>query len=192
MNFIQAISAYKPNNEQEASDQALILKFANDYGQTLLTRENGIAHMTASSIILNEAMDQMLMIHHNIYNTWTWTGGHTDGDEDLYAVALKEAREETGLKKLRPLTKDIASVDILPVWGHIKRGKYVSAHLHLNAAFVFVADPMDMLILNEQETSGLMWVPLEEVADKSQEPQIIEVYEKLIQFAKRTIGEQRR
>ena len=192
MNFIQAISAYEPNNEQEASDQALILKFANDYGQTLLTRENGIAHMTASSIILNEAMDQMLMIHHNIYNTWTWTGGHTDGDEDLYAVALKEAREETGLKNLRPLTKDIASVDILPVWGHIKRGKYVSAHLHLNAAFVFVADPMDMLILNEQETSGLMWVPLEEVADKSQEPQIIEVYENLIQFAKRTIGEQRR
>lgn len=192
MNFIHAISAYHPINEQEASDQDLILKYAEDYGQTLLTRENGIAHMTASSIILNEAMDQMLMIHHNIYNTWTWTGGHTDGDEDLYAVALKEAKEETGLKNLHPLSKDIASVDILPVWGHIKRGKYVSAHLHLNAAFVFIADPMEILVLNEQETSGLQWVPLEEVAERSQEPQIIEVYEKLIQFAKRTKDDLRR
>ena len=192
MNFIHAISAYHPINEQEASDQDLILKYAEDYGQTLLTREIGIAHMTASSIILNEAMDQMLMIHHNIYNTWTWTGGHTDGDEDLYAVALKEAKEETGLKNLHPLSKDIASVDILPVWGHIKRGKYISAHLHLNAAFVFIADPMEILVLNEQETSGLQWVPLEEVAERSQEPQIIEVYEKLIQFAKRTKDDLRR
>jgi len=39
------------------------------------------------------------MIHHNIYKTWTWTGGHLDGEVDLLKLALKEANEETGIYK---------------------------------------------------------------------------------------------
>ena len=56
-----------------------------------------MAHMTASSWIVNEDYTKVLMIYHNIYNSWAWTGGHADGDEDLLHVAVKEAREETGL-----------------------------------------------------------------------------------------------
>ena len=53
------------------------------------------------------------MIHHNIYNSWGWTGGHADGDSDLIKVSIKEAKEETGIKEARPNNNDICSIDIL-------------------------------------------------------------------------------
>ena len=49
------------------------------------------------------------MIFHKIYNSWSWTGGHADGDSDLLKVAIKEASEETGLKNIKPISKDIFS-----------------------------------------------------------------------------------
>lgn len=193
MNYETLISNYQPKNEQEVSDKAIIQDFIKAKGDLILTRASELAHMTSSSIILNESMSHMLMIHHNIYNTWTWTGGHADGEADLLSVALREAKEETGLKELKPLTTELCSLDILPVWGHEKRGRYVSAHLHLNTAFIFLADEGATLSLNEQETSGLAWIPLSEVAKHSQEPEIIKVYEKLlkqaVEFSKSCRGE---
>ena len=66
------------------------------------------------------------MIYHNIYRSWAWTGGHADGERDLLAVALREAREESGLETLRVLKDGIFSLETLTVDGHIKRGKLCS------------------------------------------------------------------
>ena len=49
--------------------------------------------MTSSGLIFNKNLDKILMVHHNIYNTWSWTGGHADGEDDLLKVAIKEAKE---------------------------------------------------------------------------------------------------
>lgn len=180
MNFIQEIKAYNPINEQEANDQRLILAYIDQSHQDILTRENEIAHMTSSGLILNKALDKVLMIHHNIYKTWTWTGGHADGDPHMLQVALKEAREETGLSHLVALTEEIASIDIIPVYGHTKKGKYVSSHLHLNVSYLLIADEEDALILNEDETSDLGWIRLSDLASYSNEPYLIEIYNKMI------------
>ena len=45
----------------------------------------------------------MLLIYHNIYRSWAWTGGHADGETDLRAVARREAMEESGVSGLRDL-----------------------------------------------------------------------------------------
>lgn len=178
MHYIKEIKNYTPVNEQEAEDKAVILDYIGSFPDNVLLRDNKIAHMTSSGVIVNKEHTKMLMIHHNIYNTWTWTGGHCDGEEDLLKLALREANEETGLKSCRALG-GIGSIDILIVNSHIKRGKYVNAHLHLNVAYVFEADENEALILNEDETSGLKWVPLEEVSEHSGEEEIIYVYNKL-------------
>jgi len=178
MNFIEEINKYKPINDQEIEDKDVILDYINSFPTSVLLRDNKIAHMTSSGVIINREHSKMLMIHHNIYNTWTWTGGHCDGEEDLLKLALREANEETGIKSCKPLG-GIGSIDVLVVQSHIKRGKYVNAHLHLNVAYVFEADEDEALILNEDETSGLKWVPLEEVKDHSGEEEIIYVYNKL-------------
>lgn len=188
MKFIEQIRDYIVVNEQDKNDKKVMLDYINDYKENILTRENEIAHITSSGFILNKTCDKVLMIHHNIYNTWTWTGGHADGEENLLTTALKEAIEETGVKNIKPLTDDISSIDILPVWGHMKRGNYVSAHLHLNASYILIADESEELLINEEETSGVDWISLDDMPEKSNEPFLLEIYFKLIERAKKELG----
>ena len=129
--YADALRAYSPQNEQEDADRRMILEYIRRFPDNILTRDNAIAHMTSSGFVVNADASKVLMAHHNLYRVWAWTGGHADGEADLLAVALREAREETGAEHVRPLSAQIASVDILPVWGHVKGGRYVCAHQHL-------------------------------------------------------------
>lgn len=189
MNYKQAIQNFKPSNDQEANDKKIILDYIEAFESNILTRDNQIAHLTSSGLILNPAMDKVLMIHHNIYKTWAWTGGHADGDIDMLEVAIKEAKEETGAEGIVPLTTDMLSIDIIPVYGHVKKGRYVSSHLHLNTAYVLIADENENLTINTEETSDVTWVDVERLGDYSNEPYLIEIYLKLIQKAKRHLYE---
>lgn len=139
MNLKEQIENYKPYNEQEEKDQEMMIKCMNTF-EDVLTRENKICHFTASNWIVNKERTKVLMIYHNIYKSWAWTGGHSDGDSNLLNVALKEAEEETGLKNLKVLSDGIFGIQILTVDSHIKRGKFVSSHLHLDCCFLLEAD----------------------------------------------------
>lgn len=184
MHYLESIQGYQPANPQEAADQRLMLHYIKEYPDTVLTRENAVAHLTSSGLILNASLDKMLMVHHNIYNTWAWTGGHADGDSDLLAVAIREGQEETGVRELTPLSEEIASIDVLPVYGHVRKGQYVSTHLHLNVTYVLIADEKHQLQANEDENSGVTWVPVDALAAYSNEPYLIEVYLKIVEWAK--------
>lgn len=184
MNYKEAIERYKPINEQEASEKKVILDYINQYPHNILLRDNEFGHLTSSGFIMNKELTKTLMIHHNIYNTWAWTGGHADGDEDLLYVAIKEAKEETGVTKIEPLTNEIASIDILPVWGHVKKGKYVATHMHLSIAYILIADEEQELYINEAENSGVKWIDIEEMKQYCKEEKMLPVYYKLIEKAK--------
>lgn len=185
MLFIEEIRNYECINKQEKSDKNVILDYINAYKDNILTRDNKIAHLTSSGFIMNKSLTKVLMIHHNIYNTWAWTGGHADGEESLLAVAIKEAKEETGLETVELMSSKIASIDILPVNGHFKKDKYISAHLHLNVAYLLIANETDSLSINKRETSGVKWIKIDEIPDYSQEPELIKIYNKLINQAKK-------
>lgn len=184
MNYKKQIENYVPKCEQERVDKKNMYHYIEQFSHNILHRSNEIAHMTSSGLIMNKEQTKMLMIHHNIYKTWTWTGGHMDGEQDLLYVAVKEAKEETGLVTIEPLAQRIMSIDILPVWGHVKHGKYVGAHLHLNVAFVLIADEDEKLIINKEETSNVKWVDIADIESYSNEPDLINVYNKLIVAAK--------
>ncbi|MBL4934685.1 NUDIX hydrolase [Clostridium sp. YIM B02515] len=179
MNWINSIKNYKPYNEQEKKDKEIILNCINIFDD-VLTRNNEIAHITSSAFVVNKNKDKVLMVHHNIYNSWSWTGGHADGEEDLLTVAIREVREETGVKSVYPVTKDIFSIDILTVVGHIKKGNYVAPHLHLSIAYLLEADEQEALTIKEDENSGVRWVPIDKVNEYSNEAHMQKVYEKLI------------
>ncbi|GAA0083904.1 NUDIX hydrolase [Clostridium sp. CTA-7] len=183
MNWIKEIKEYTPYNDQEATDKEAIL-YSIDNFNNLLTRENPLAHITSSGYIVNKDKTKVLMIYHNIYNSWSWTGGHADGDDDLLYVAIKEAKEETGVKNIKALDSKIFSLDVLPVPAHIKRGKFVSSHLHLSVAYLLEADENDELIIKEDENSGVKWISIDEVGIYSTEPDMIKLYEKFNQKIK--------
>lgn len=181
MDYLSQIAAYVPQSQAEAADKEQILYYVNQYPDTILTRENTIAHITASGFILSADGEWVLMAHHNIYRVWAWTGGHADGEGDLLAVALREAREETGAGHIRALSTAIASLEILPVWGHVKRGKYVCAHQHLNVSYLLTADRDTPLSVREGENTKVGWLPADRLLELTNEWQMDEVYTKLLE-----------
>jgi 8-oxo-dGTP pyrophosphatase MutT (NUDIX family) len=178
MDLKKQIEAYQPYNEQEAKDKSVILKYIDRFDD-LLTRENELAHFTASSWIVNKERTKDVMIYHNIYDSWSWTGGHADGEEDLLAVAVREAKEETGLKNISPVSGDIYSLEIVCVNGHVRRGSDVSSHLHINATYLLEADEAEPLSIKPDENSGVKWVHIEDTAALSMEPCMWNIYRKL-------------
>lgn len=181
--YQRQIRAYRPACEQEERDQQLMLQYVELFPETIGTRQCELAHMTASSLIFNKDRGKLLMVYHNIYHSWSWTGGHADGEERLLPVAMREAVEETGLKEVRPIREEAQSLEILPVWGHWKHGHYVSSHQHLNLSYLLEADEEEHLQVKEDENSGVAWIPLERLRQKVTEPEMIPIYEKLIERA---------
>ncbi|MCQ2501586.1 MAG: NUDIX hydrolase [Lachnospiraceae bacterium] len=182
--LVKAIETYIPYNEQEERDQVLILNWLRQH-ENAYSRENEIAHMTASAWVVNKDRSKVLMVYHKIYNSWSWLGGHADGEKDLLAVALREVREEAGISSVRPVSEDLLSLEILTVDGHQKKGRYVPCHLHMNVTYLLEADELEETSVKEDENSGVGWFTPEEALQASTEPWFVErIYSKLIERTK--------
>ena len=183
MELAAQIAAYIPFNEQEAHDKDLLLGWLNS-GTDIYTRENAAAHLTASAWVVSPDRQQVLMVYHNIYQSWSWMGGHADGERDLLGVARQEVLEESGLKELKLLSPDIFSLEILTVDGHIKRGVYVPSHIHMNVTYLLQAEE-ETLRCKRDENSGVQWMTPQEALASSTEPWMVErIYRKLVDKAK--------
>lgn len=187
VDMIRKIKMFTPFNEQEEQDQAVLLKLlAGD--EDIFTRENLTAHMTASAWVVNERRDKVLMAYHNIYDSWSWLGGHADGERDLLSVAMREVWEESGTAHVRPLSEEIFSLEILAVDSHEKHGKYVPSHLHLNVTYLLEAEEKDALSMKPDENSGVGWFGLDEAVAASSEPWFKErIYRKLNEKLRRLL-----
>ena len=184
-NLKENIENFIPYNEQEEIDKKIMQKYINDFDD-VLTRQNEYGHFTSSAFVLNKERTKILMIYHKIYNSWAWTGGHSDGDNNLLYVAMKEAKEETGIKKVEPISENIYSLEIINVNGHEKRGKYVSSHVHLNVTYLLEAEENEKIHIKEDENSGVKWVPIDDILELTSEPWVRDrVYAKIIEKMKK-------
>ena len=190
MELREKIEKYVPYNEQEEKDKNTILKYMDTFEDTL-TRNNEFGHFTASAWVVNKERTKVLMIYHNIYKSWAWTGGHADGESDLLSVAVREVKEETGVENVKVLDDDIFSLEIVCVNGHVKRGKYVSSHVHLNVTYLLEVDENATLRIKEDENSGVKWVPIDEIEVASSERWVKEnVYRKLNEKLKKRVAKE--
>ena len=179
MTIIEQIEQYRPCNKQEQKDKEMILYCLRTQEQ-VFSRENPVAHMTASAWVVNPERTKVLMAYHNIYDSWSWLGGHADGETDLLEVAMREVREESGVKTVHPVSEEIYSLEVLTVDGHVKRGQYVSSHLHLNVTYLLEAEEKEKLQIKEDENSNVAWFEKEEAIKASTEPWFREhIYRKL-------------
>lgn len=176
-------------NEQERADIAVFAKQLADDPQAF-DRSQPL-HFTASAWVVNPDRTKSLYVYHNLYDSWSWIGGHADGERDLLAVAQRELEEETGVRPARVLTRPI-SLEMLTVAGHEKRGAYVSSHLHMNVTYLFEVDETQPLKVKPDENSAVRWFPSEEIYERSTEPWFIErIYRKIIERIPRAKGEWR-
>lgn len=161
--MIKIISDYQPCCKQEERDREITLELIAREKEQILQRACELYHITSSGFVLNETGDKFLLVHHNIYNAWSWIGGHADGEADLISVAKREIHEESGIIHAEAVTDKIISIDILTTSSHYRKQKYVPAHLHLNISFLFVGKETDRLRIKEDENSKVAWVPLAEL-----------------------------
>lgn len=186
--LIRDIERYIPFNEQEERDKTLILDWICN-NENAFSRDNVVAHMTSSAWVVNKDRSKVLMVYHNIYNSWSWLGGHADDETDLLSVAIREVKEEAGIMNVQPVSNDIFSMESLTVDGHVKKGEYVSSHLHLNITYLLEADSEEAVTVNEDENSGVAWFAPEEALEKSTEPWFVKnVYTKLLNKMKNGNG----
>lgn len=175
--LVKFIESYNCKNEQEEVDKKAMLEFVKNNDDSLF-RTNLIAHFTTSAIILNKDLTKVVFAYHLIYNSWSWVGGHNDGDINFLNVALKEAEEETGLTNLKPLIKEPLMLDNINVYNHIKNGKYVSDHLHLNFTYFLIGDENEKLTIKKDENSNVKWININEMESITSEDRMKYIYNK--------------
>jgi ADP-ribose pyrophosphatase YjhB (NUDIX family) len=180
MELAALIQSYVPYGAQEQRDKAAMLAFLAQNGDSALRREQLTAHFTASAWVVNPQRTKTLMVYHNLYHSWSWTGGHADGEPDLCAVALRELAEETGVRHPRLVQAAPCSLEQLTVLGHVKRGEYVPSHLHLNLTWLVEVEEDEALTPCAGENSAVRWLTTEEALRLPTEPWMVEwVYTKL-------------
>ena len=174
----EQIEKYMPFDEVEQKDKEQFLEFINSFDD-VLTRNNIFGHFTASAFVVNKDRTKMVVVYHIINDGWAYPGGHADGIDDLLSVAVREVEEETGLKA-KVLDENIFAINSNPVIGHVKRGKYVSSHIHFDCVYIMEADDKIPLVYREDESKGVKWVNFEDAYDESFCDFIRPVHKKLI------------
>lgn len=157
----QTIRDYIPKDEREAAEKAEILTLIDREGERLLLRDCAYAHMTASSIIVNGARTKTLMACFTKSIRAGLDGRPATAKPICCMWRCAEAKEETGIEHLRLIGGGVASLEILPVWAHVKRGRAVGSHLHLNVSYLFEADDTLPLRVAEDENSAVGWLGID-------------------------------
>lgn len=182
MNLREQIENYIPFDEDEEKIKDYLLKWIDTFDD-VLTRDNEFGHFASSAFVVNKDREKMLVVYHNIYDAQIFPGGHVDGEDDLLSVAIREVEEETGLKT-KVLDNSIFAISASPIAGHIKRGKYVPAHTHLDAVYLLEADDEIPLTFREDESKGVKWISFEEATGEDIVDFIRPVHKRLIKKLK--------
>ena len=112
-----ALRCHVPRDAREAGDLAEIRTFVARH-RNPFDRAISEGHLTGSALVLSDAGDRVLLLHHLKLGRWLQPGGHAEaGEGDGAAVALREAWEETGIEGLhlhptapRPLDVDVHAI----------------------------------------------------------------------------------
>jgi 8-oxo-dGTP pyrophosphatase MutT (NUDIX family) len=164
--LIQELKKYVPFDAMERASLETFIYALKQSKNTIYNRENLVGHIASSAFLINREHSKVLMAHHNTFKTYSWFGGHADGDTDLLYVAKKEVSEEAGISydQIRVLLDGkIADVTVIDYPEHFKKGKYVSCHLHYNVTYLFEISENTEVRIKPDENSDIKWFDLDDV-----------------------------
>jgi 8-oxo-dGTP pyrophosphatase MutT (NUDIX family) len=157
--LIEVLDSYRAASQEEAADAERLRTLARS--GDAWSRSLSL-HVTGSALVVDPPTERVLLRWHERMQGWLQVGGHADpGEVDPYAIALREAREETGLEDLVPwpnaLEPAVIQVAIVPV----PAGKGEPAHHHADIRYVFSTKTPDS-VRAESDTARLAWLTLDE------------------------------
>jgi 8-oxo-dGTP pyrophosphatase MutT (NUDIX family) len=178
----RSLQSHSPADAEEAADLAQILAFVYRH-ENPFDRRIPSGHLTGSALILSSDGRQVLLLHHLKLVRWLQPGGHAEsGEGSGEVVALREAREETGLPDLalhpeapRPLDVDIHDIPARP-------GE--PAHEHLDLRYLVIAPRAASLAPGDGESARIRWFDWDELPSLGLDPGLVRALAKARAFAK--------
>jgi len=175
---LDALAAHEPADEDERRHRdaiaALVAATPRCFDRDLYDP----GHLTGSAFVLDGRSGKVLLHHHRRLDRWLQLGGHDEGEHDPLATALREAREESGLDDLTPLTPEILDLDVHA----IPAGRDEPPHLHHDLRYALVTRTADT-IEPAAESLALQWFPLDEAVRLMNEPGADRALRRLAAFA---------
>jgi 8-oxo-dGTP pyrophosphatase MutT (NUDIX family) len=176
MTVLEQLRQHTPADAEEADDLRRIVGFIREHAQPF---DRGIAagHLTGSALVVSRQGTTVLLLHHQKLGRWLQPGGHAEAGESTgEAVALREAREETGLFDLalhadapRPLDVDVHQIPARP-------GE--PAHEHLDLRYLVVASDTEPLRPGSGESERIRWFRWDDVARLGLDPGLTRAFQK--------------
>lgn len=150
LRWLAMLDDYALAHADEADSIALFRAFMSAHADAA-ERSLAHGHLTGSAWLVGKDGQHVLLTHHRKLDRWLQLGGHADGDADLARVALREAREESGLSGLvvEPEVFDLDRHEI-PVRGD------EPAHWHYDVRFVVRATGNEAFSVGN-ESHALAW-----------------------------------
>jgi 8-oxo-dGTP pyrophosphatase MutT (NUDIX family) len=170
--LLRSLASYRPFDEHESRMLEILRRFVVEHADCF-ERSLSLGHITGSAWIVDLQREQVLLTHHHRLDKWLQLGGHADGDPDILRVALREAREESGVEALRSVSKAIFDVDVheIPARGA------EPAHYHYDVRFLLEAD-RNLPLCITSESKALAWVRLSEVDRLTKERSVLRMVAK--------------
>jgi 8-oxo-dGTP pyrophosphatase MutT (NUDIX family) len=167
----ELLAAYQPDGAAEAADVNRLTAFVRAEPDAW-SRATPL-HATASALVVHPASGRVLLRWHQRQQAWLQVGGHADpGESDPLAIALREAREETGLTDLAPWPDgELRHLVIVPVPASAARGE--PAHEHADLRFVF-ATSQPQTARPENPDAPLRWLTVAEAEQVTAEDNLRE------------------
>jgi 8-oxo-dGTP pyrophosphatase MutT (NUDIX family) len=160
--LVEALAGHAAADADEAAHLRRIVEFVGRHANPF-DRRIPEGHLTGSALVVSRDADRVLLVHHRKLQRWLQPGGHADpGETAGEAVALREAREETGIAGLalhpgapRPLDVDVHAI---PAFGA------EPAHAHLDLRYLVVAPEAGVITRRAEESSDARWFGWNELA----------------------------
>jgi 8-oxo-dGTP pyrophosphatase MutT (NUDIX family) len=167
--------AAKLLDAHEAAMAADMIRFVEEHPDCA-ERSLQIGHLTGSAWIVDRERKRTLLTHHRKLNKWLQLGGHADGELNPLAVAMREAREESGLKRLRVVSEAIFDLDrhLIPA------RKTEPDHWHYDIRFMIEAEPEEAFVISD-ESHDLAWIEIARMAEYNAE-------ESMMRMARKTLA----
>jgi 8-oxo-dGTP pyrophosphatase MutT (NUDIX family) len=152
--LLAELDRYEPADAREREMAERLRRFvaanADCFERSLL-----VGHVTGSAWVVDRALEAVLLTHHRTLDRWLQLGGHADGDGDVRRVALREAREESGITDIVAASEGIYDVDVheIPARGA------EPAHVHYDVRYAFFADRRAVPVASG-ESHAVAWIAL--------------------------------
>lgn len=176
MELSELLENYRPFDAHETAMVARLKSFLAVKGEHFGRELAGVApecgHVTGSSWIVDESGENVVLVFHRKLGKWVQPGGHCEGESNVLNVALREAREETGLDVRADDTAifDVDAHEIPEYWN-------TPDHIHYDVRFLLRASAAQAPVVSE-ESRAVKWVSLDEARELSGEESVARMIEK--------------